>query len=246
MWGEAEAIAAAGLECLLMYRYIVAAGILLGAPCAAFAQSAPVQQPGFSAGDVVVRLAINDITPLVGSSHIDGIGGHVAVTSATQPEVDISYFATDNVSLQLIATATRHEISANDTALTSLLGSKIDLASTYVLPPAVVAQYHFFPHATFSPYVGVGIDFLWPFDTQENKQTLGGTQIVQKVGLSNAIGPVFDIGADYNIGGPWFLNVDYKQVLDQVTARVHTVLGLVKARVQLDPAVLSIGIAYRF
>jgi outer membrane protein len=246
IWGDAKAIAAAELECLLMYRYVLAAGVLLAAPCAAFAQSAPVEPPGFSAGDVVVRLAINDITPLVGSSHIDGIGGHVDVTSASQPELDLSYFATDNISLQLIATATRHEISANDTSLTPLLGSKIDLASTYVLPPAVVAQYHFFPHAIISPYVGAGIDFLWPFDTQENKAALGGTQIVQKVGLSNAIGPVFDLGADYNISGPWFLNVDYKQVLDQVDARVHTALGLVKARVQLDPAVLSIGIAYRF
>jgi outer membrane protein len=225
-----------------MYRPLLAIGFLLAATSAAKAQTAP----GYSAGDVVVRLAYSDITPLDGSSHIDGIGGHVDVSSGVQPEVDLSYFATDNISLQLIATSTRHEISANSTALTALLGSKIDLASTYVLPPAIVAQYHFFPHAVASPYAGLGIDFLWPYDTQENQATLGTTRIANKVGLSNAIGPTFNIGADCNITGPWFVNLDYKQILDHVTARIHTALGLVKARIDLDPAVFSVGISYRF
>jgi outer membrane protein len=225
-----------------MYRTYLAVALLLATTSLACAQTAP----GFSAGNVVVRAAFTEITPLNGSSHIDGIGGNVDVSSGVQPEVDISYFVTDYLSMQLIATATRHEISAKDTALTSLLGSKIDLASTYVLPPAIVAQYHFAPHSVFDPYVGAGVDFLFPFDTRENKFALGGAQVVQKVGLSDAIGPTFNIGLNYNISGPWFINVDYKQILNQVTARVHTVLGLVKARDQLDPSVFSIGIAYRF
>ncbi len=213
------------------------------------ATAAPAPEQGFSAGDVVVRFAFSGIQPLKSSSHIDGIGGKVDVTGGVQPEVDLSYFVTDNISLQLIATATRHEISANNTVLAGPpynLGHKIDLASTYVLPPAITAQYHFLPHAAFDPYAGLGVDFLFPFDTQENQATLGGTQIVQKVGLSNAIGPVFNVGVDYNISGPWFVNLDYKQVLNQVTARVTTALGEVKARVDLNPSVFSAGIAYRF
>ena len=144
-----------------MYRHILALGFLLGSTSLVAAQAVP----GFSAGDVVVRLAATGIMPLAASSHIDTIGGTVDVTSTPAPEADISYFLTDNISVQLIATSTRHEISANNTALSGLLGSKIDLASTYVLPPAVVAQYNFFPHAAFDPYVGAGIDFLFPFDT---------------------------------------------------------------------------------
>ncbi len=199
------------------------------------AAQTPAQATGYSANDIVVRVAFAGIVPLTPSSHIDAIGGNVGVTSGVMPEVDLSYFFTDHISVQAIATATRHEISANDTKLTPLLGSKIDLASTYVLPPAVVV-----------PYVGLGIDVLWPFDTQENQATLGGTQIVQKVGLSNAVGAVFNAGLDYNISGPWFINLDYKQVLNRVDARIHTALGLVKANVDLDPAVFSAGIAYRF
>ncbi|MEJ0045384.1 MAG: OmpW family outer membrane protein [Rhodospirillales bacterium] len=233
-----------------MHRTLLATALLVGTTGAAVAQTAPAAaQTGYSAGDFVVRLAASYISPLTPSSHIDVIGGKVDVTDGAQPEVDISYFVTDHISVQLIATATRHEISAKNTALAGApynLGSKLDLASTYVLPPAITAQYHFFPHSVFSPYVGLGIDFLFPFDTQENTATLGGTQIVQKVGLSNAVGPVLDIGLDYNVSGPWFFNVDYKQIFNQVTARVHTALGLVKARVALDPSVFSVGIAYRF
>jgi len=228
-----------------MNRYYLALGFLVCTTGAALAQAQPL--PGFSTGDIVVRLAATGIMPLAANSHIDTIGGTVDVTSTPAPEADISYFVTDNISVQLISTATRHEISANNTALTSLLGSKIDLASTYVLPPAIVAQWNFFPHAALDPYVGAGIDFLFPFDTQANKLALPGIgPVVQKVGLSTAVGPTFDVGLNYNISGPWFLNIDYKQILDRVDARVHTAVGLVKAHVDLDPGVLSAGIVYRF
>lgn len=226
-----------------MKRYLIATVFFLGGTALAAAQTAV---PGYSTGDVVVRVAFAGVVPLTPSSHIDSIGGNVGVTDGVMPEVDLSYFITDNISVQAIATSTRHEISANDTKLTPLLGSKIDLASTYVLPPAITVQYHFLPHDRFDPYVGLGLDVMWPYDTQENQAKLGGVQVVQKVGLSNAVGPVFNIGIDYNVSGPWFVNLDYKQVINTVDARIHTALGLVKANVALDPAVVSVGIAYRF
>jgi len=234
----------------LRRRHGLAAAVLLGTAGIAAAQTPPPSpQAGFTAGDIVVRLAASYIDPMNASTHIDGIGGTLGVGGGSQPELDVSYFFSDRVSVQVIATATRHEIHANNTALAGApynLGNRIDLASTYVLPPAITAQYHFFTRARFSPYAGLGIDFLFPFDTQASEATLGGTRIVQKVGLSNAVGPVLDIGLDYNISGPWYFNVDYKQIFDQLTARVHTAFGLVKARDNLDPGVFSAGIAYRF
>jgi outer membrane protein len=232
-----------------MKRILLTTAFLLGSTALASAQTALTTTsaaPGYSAGDIVVRVALTGVLPLTPSSHIDAIGGSVGASDAMMPEVDLSYFVTDNISLQAIATSTRHELTANNTALTPLLGSKIDLGSTYVLPPAVVAAWHFMPHAVFDPYVGIGIDVLWPYDTQENKATLGGVQVVQKLGLGNAVGPVFNVGFDYNVSGPWFINFDYKQVINTVDARIHTALGLVKANVDLDPAVISLGVAYRF
>lgn len=236
-----------------MKRLILAASFLVGGTALASAQTVNTQmtapQPGvvgFSSGDFAVRVAFTDITPLVASSHIDGIGGSVGVTSGFMPEVDLSYFITDNISVQAIATSTRHEITADNTILTPKFGSSIDLGSTYVLPPAVVAQYHFTPHDAIDAYVGVGIDLLWPYDTNPNGAKIGGVPLVSKLTVSNTVGPVFNIGWNYNIQGPWFLNVDYKQVFNRMTATVNTALGTVKANLWLDPAVVSVGIVYRF
>jgi outer membrane protein len=236
-----------------MKRILLTTAFLLGSTGLAAAQTAQTTTsvaPGYAAGDIVVRLAFAGVIPLAASSHIDTIGGSVGVNDSVMPEVDLSYFVTDNISVQAIATSTRHEISANNTSLTPLLGNKIDLGSTFVLPPAVVVAWHFLPHDVFDPYVGIGLDVLWPYDTQENQAklpaSLGGAQIVQKLGLSNAVGPVFNVGFDYNVSGPWFINFDYKQVLNTVDARIHTAVGLVKANVDLDPAVISLGVAYRF
>jgi len=229
---------------------------LLGGNGLAYAQAAdssmapttlvPPSDSGTQAGTLMVRLAATGVIPLNSGSKIEGIGGNIGTTAQAMPEVDLSYFFTDSISAELIATATRHALTANNTALTPLLGPKIDLGTTYVLPPAIMLQYHFLPHGLINPYLGAGIDLMWPFDVQPNQFKLGGAQVIQKLGLSNQIGPVFEVGLDYNVAGPWFLNIDYKQIINRVDARVTTVLGLVKADTNLNPGVFSAGVAYRF
>ena len=231
---------------------VLTAAFLLGTTSLASAQSVDpnaavaASDSGTQAGTVMVRLAATAVIPLNSGSKIEGIGGSVGTTAQEMPDLDLSYFFTDNISAELIATATRHALTANNTALTSLLGPKIDLGTTYVLPPAIMLQYHFLPHGLINPYVGAGIDLMWPFDVQPNQFKLGGAQVIQKLGLSNSIGPVFEVGVDYNISGPWFVNIDYKQIINRVDARVTTVLGLVKADTNLNPGVFSAGVSYRF
>lgn len=224
----------------------LALGAALAISTPAQAQSAAADGTDSNAGRFAVRLALSGIEPLDTSSHIDGIGGDVHVTGSVMPEVDLSYFLTDSLSLQLIATSMRHEVSAQNTSLTPLLGNKIDLGSTYVLPPALVLQYHFMPHATFSPYVGAGLDVAWFYNIHENQAQIGGAPLIEKLSLSTMVGPVLNIGADYHVGGNWYANIDIKQVFAQTTARIHTAVGLVEARDRLDPLVMSAGISYRF
>jgi outer membrane protein len=78
----------------------------------------------------------------------------VSATSQAAPELDFSYFLTDDVALELIAATTRHEVSVKSSAV----GPKLDVGSVWALPPALMLQYHFLPHAAFSPYLGVGVD----------------------------------------------------------------------------------------
>jgi outer membrane protein len=200
------------------------------------AASAWAQTPDSLAGAFEVRVGLAGVLPLDSSSHVDIIGGSVRANDSVSPEVDLTYFFTDNVAAQVIAASTRHDISVANSAL----GPKLDLGSTWVLPPTVLAQYHFFPHAAISPYVGAGINVT--FFYAEN----AATPPIDKLSLSNTVGGALEFGVDYHVRGPWFLNVDYKQLFLTTDARVHALGLLIKGSDALDPGVISAGIAYRF
>jgi outer membrane protein len=221
--------------------YLLAALALaaVAPPVSGFAQTAPASS---NAGAFAVRVGIAGIIPEDNSSHIDKIGGSVSADSSVMPEVDLSYFLTDNLSLQLIATSTRHEVEADNTAL-----KKIDLGSAYVLPPAIVLQYHFLTHEAVSFYAGAGLDVAWFYDINPNGTKLAsGAPLINKLSFSPMVGPVLNAGTDIHLCGNWYANFDVKQVFATTDARVHTALGFVKARDSLDPLVVSTGISYRF
>jgi outer membrane protein len=206
---------------------LVATSLLLsGLATAAWAQ----------AGDFEVRVGLAGVLPLDSSSHVDIIGGSVRANDSISPEIDLSYYVTNNLAVQVIAASTRHDISVANSAL----GAKLDLGSTWVLPPTIVAQYHFLPNAAFSPYVGAGVNVT--FFYAEN----AATPPIDKLSLSNTIGGALEAGADLHIQGPWYLNVDYKQLFLTTDARVHALGLLIKGSDALNPGVISAGIAYRF
>lgn len=120
------------------------------------ADDAPV---GKQAGTFLLRGRAIGVLPLDSSSSISGIGGHVSTTDQAAPEVDLSYFLTDNIAFELIAATTRHEVAGQATAL-----GKVDVGSVWALPPTITAQYHFMPHSAFSPYVGVGLNAMFFYD----------------------------------------------------------------------------------
>ena len=74
------------------------------------------------------------------------IGGQVNASAQVAPEVDFSYFLTDNVAFELIAATTRHDVSASDTVL-----GHVDVGSVWVLPPTLTVQYHFLPSSASAP-----------------------------------------------------------------------------------------------
>jgi outer membrane protein len=104
---------------------------------------------GKAAGTFMFRVRAIGVIPEDNGSSVSGIGGHVDVTATAAPEIDASYFFTDNIAAELIAASTRHEVSATGTAL-----GKVDVGSAWILPPTLTLQYHFMPHSQFSPYIG--------------------------------------------------------------------------------------------
>jgi outer membrane protein W len=51
----------------------------------------------------MIRVRAIGVIPEDNSSSISVIGGHVSATAQAAPEIDFSYFLTDNIALELIA-----------------------------------------------------------------------------------------------------------------------------------------------
>jgi outer membrane protein len=226
-------------------KRILLATTLLGAVALAGTARAQSNNPfdlsaapvGKEAGTLMIRLRAIGVIPEDTTSDVNGFAATSVKTTATPaPEVDLSWFFTDNIAAELIAATTRHEISASGGAL----GSKLDVGSAWVLPPTLTVQYHFFPHGPISPYIGAGVNVSWFYNTQPARP------VVTKFTLNNSWGPAIQAGVDWNFAGHWFANVDAKQIFLHTGAHLNTVIGSVKANTALDPLVVGAGIGYRF
>jgi|APTNR8051073442_1049403.scaffolds.fasta_scaffold24943_2 outer membrane protein len=190
------------------------------------------------AGDLLIRLRAVVVQPEESGS-ADVIGGDLNVSRSYMPEVDFSYFFTNNIALELIATVTKHDLEIKDSSV-----GDVDLGSTRVLPPTLLAQYHFFSQHIISPYVGVGVNYTVFFDESD-----GDNPLVSSVDLDGNWGYAFQAGADLQIpDSNWVFNADVKKIYVDPDVKVKLSTGdEIKGRnVDLDPWVFGVGIGYRF
>ncbi len=205
--------------------------------CGLFKTCPGVTKIGLGKGDFIIRLSALGVITNNTSSKVKALGphAHINTTNQVMPELSFDYFVTDNLSFELIAASSRHEIKAQGTVL-----GKVDVGSAWILPPTLTAQWHFRPHKAFNPYVGVGLTVaFW-----HNLSPAGGA--VQKFGLETSVGPSFDFGFDYQLVGNWFYNVDVKQMILHQRAHIGDSPARIDARTSLNPTVVSTGIGYRF
>lgn len=87
----------------------------------------------FDAHDWQVRFRAISLTP--DESSTTSNGGDIKADGAIMPELDITYFFTDNLAAELILATTKHDMSE--------VAPNIDLGSVWVLPPTLNLQYHF-------------------------------------------------------------------------------------------------------
>jgi outer membrane protein len=134
---------------------------------------------GKTAGTFMIRARIIGVIPENSSSSISGAinSGSVSTSNAVMPEIDFSYFLTDNIAMELIAATTQHDLYADN----SPLGSHYHVGSTWVLPPTLLVQYHFSPHERFSPYVGAGLNVTFFYNTSPANNAV--TQLAMKNGV---------------------------------------------------------------
>lgn len=188
-------------------------------------------------GDIVVRLRATQVSPDE-KSKLDnatfGANSDLKVDNNTIPELDISYYFTKNIAAELIlALGTRHKVEAD------LNGTKVDLGKVNLLPPTLLAQWHFNPDQTFDPYVGAGISYIRAMDNSLSLPNSTDIHISR-----NNWGAALQAGLDFNLENKWLLNVDVKKIWFDTTVRLDGV-GKID-NLDIDPWVVSLGFGKKF
>lgn len=152
--------------------------------------------------------------------------GQIEAKDRWIPEIDVSYFFTDNIAAELVLTwPQKIDVSLNGT----------DIGSVKALPPTLLVQYHFIPDGTIRPYIGAGINYTY-FSSQSFS--------INGVSTSNSSwGPALQAGVDFKIAPKWYINADVKYVWMDTEVKLN---GATLTTVDINPWLLSLGVGYRF
>jgi outer membrane protein len=165
----------------------------------------------------------------------------LSVSNVVVPELDISYYFTRNIAVELILGMTQNHIAGNG------MLNGLDVGSSWLLPPTLTLQYHFTDFGRFQPYVGLGVNYTMFFGQQPAGMPTAGGLAVTDLTIHNSVGGVAQIGFDYMIDQHWGINFDVKKLLLRPTydAMVNHLIP-VSGTAALDPWLFGGGITYRF
>jgi outer membrane protein len=151
---------------------------------------------------------------------------NVGVEDRWIPEVDLSYWMTDKLALELVLTyPQKHDVSLNGAAI----------GSVKHLPPTLMLQYHFMPKQTFQPYVGIGVNYT----RFSSVNLLNGAVSMEK----DSVGLAVQAGADIKLSKSMYLNLDVKKIKIESDLSAG---GTKLATLKIDPWLAGIGIGWRF
>jgi outer membrane protein len=200
---------------------------LLLTTAAALALSSPAMAASdFKSGDWLLRGRVVGVLPQE-SSTLTGAAGHVNVDNSVVPELDISYFLTPNIAVELIAAVTPHDVKTSE---------GVDAGSAWLLPPTLTVQYHFTQFGSIKPYVGAGVNYTHFFNADAGA--------LNAVEYDDSFGGALQAGVDVPIQGNWYANLDVKKVFISTTANFSP--SGVRADVDIDPWLVGVGIGYKF
>ncbi len=226
----------------LRHRALATTALLMFvAPAAMAADLAPAQEPvpqatldaiaAQSPWQVRVR-GLGVITHDSGS--VDQISGSgLSYSDSVIPELDISYFLTDNIAAELILGTT----SANVYGEGSIAGLG-KIGKTWVLPPTLTLQYHFTNFGAFKPYVGAGVNYTMFYNQSGDAAS--------SLNVKDSFGAALQVGADYMINDHWGVNFDVKKLF--LRPDYETTIGgtTYSGKAKLDPWLVGAGVTYRF
>ena len=202
----------------IMKKQVIAAAVL----CTLVSGAAFAQQT--KEGPWMVRARAVSLN----SANGDTTGLGLSIDNKWIPEVDISYFLSKNLAVELILT-----VPQKQTLTSSALGKEIGTLEH--LPPTLLLQYHFDSNGGAKPYVGLGVNYT-KFTAVS---ILNGA-----VGLnSDSWGGALQAGVDIPLSGNIYLNFDLKKVYIKTDVYIGTAN---QGTFKVDPVLFGIGLGWRF
>lgn len=202
------------------------------------AQAFAFEGLGKEQGDWLIRGRIIGVLPEEGTN-VPALGGDADASDEYVPELDISYFVTDNIAVELILATAKHQMSLEGSS-----AGDVDLGEVWLLPPTLTVQYHFDPGlpGAMTPYIGGGLNYSLFY----NEEGAPGSA-ASATDYENAVGYVFQAGLDIPAGQNWYMNLDLKKIWVNTDITVDLAAGgSVTGDVDLDPWILGLGVGYKF
>ncbi|MER9463450.1 OmpW family protein [Mesorhizobium australicum] len=168
------------------------------------------------------------------SGYVNAVSGSALSYSDTViPELDISYFFTDNIAAELILGTTYANIGGQGT-----IGGLDNIGKVWLLPPTLTLQYHFTNFGAFKPYVGAGVNYTIFYN-----QGAGSADALK---VKNTFGTALQVGFDYMVDQHWGVNFDVKKLFLKPAFDVTVDGAELTGKAELDPWLIGAGITYRF
>lgn len=164
-------------------------------------------------------------------SQIPGSG--LSYSDSIVPELDITYYFTENFAAELILGVTPHDIDGSGT-----ISSLNKIGDVWALPPTLTLQYHFTNFGAFKPYIGAGINYTFFFDQNASA--------ADSLDVKDTFGWALQAGFDYMFDQHWGINVDVKKLF--LEPDFDAVVGgtPVSGTAKLSPWLVGVGVTYRF
>lgn len=149
-----------------------------------------------------------------------------SITDSYRATVAAGIFLNDYLSLDLLAGIPPQH---------NFYGDGVKLGNTKYLPPTLSIQYHMNRGQRLQPYLGVGINYVYFYDTK----TLDGSD----VDLSSSYGVALNAGLEYFVHPQWSLGLDYRYVKVSSDVKID---GAYAGTLDIDPSLYTVTLAYHF
>lgn len=176
----------------------------------------------------VVRFGAHVVDPKSNNGRLAGLKS--TVDSSVRPSASLEYMITPNLGVDLLAAwPFEHDVN---------LAGLGKVAQTKQLPPTVGLNYHFMPSNSWSPFLGLGVNYTNFFDTKSAGALKGAS-----VSIENSWGVAAHAGIDININPKWLVTADVRWVNIKSDVKVG---GAKVGTATINPFVYGLSLGYRF